>query len=70
MHATTVAVDLAKSGLQLAVTDEHWHVVKTLHLTRTQFEPGLSNREVPRASWSPAARPITERAGSLAWASL
>jgi hypothetical protein len=38
MHATTVAVDLAKSVFQLAVADEHWRVVETQRLTRSQFE--------------------------------
>ena len=27
MNATTVAVDLAKSVFQLAVADEHWHII-------------------------------------------
>ena len=38
LNATTVAVDLAKSVFQLAVADEHWRVVETQRLTRTQFE--------------------------------
>jgi len=38
MNATTVAVDLAKSVFQLVVADEHWHVVETQRLTRSQFE--------------------------------
>lgn len=46
MHATTVAVDLAKSVFQLAVADEHWRVVETQRLTRTQFERWFVNREV------------------------
>ncbi len=36
MNATTVAVDLAKSVFQLAVADEHWRIVETRRLTRTQ----------------------------------
>lgn len=46
MHATTVAVDLAKSVFQLAVADEHWRVVETQRLTRTQFERWFLNRDV------------------------
>ena len=46
MNATTVAVDLAKPVFQLAVADEHWRVVETHRLTRTQFERWFANREV------------------------
>jgi transposase len=46
MNATTVAVDLAKSVFQLAVADEHWQVIETQRLTRTQFERWFLNREV------------------------
>jgi transposase len=46
MNATTVAVDLAKSVFQLAVADEHWRVVETQRLTRTQFERWFANRDV------------------------
>lgn len=46
MHATTVAVDLAKSVFQLAVADEQWRVVETQRLTRTQFERWFVNRGV------------------------
>ncbi len=46
MNATTVAVDLAKSVFQLAVTDASWRVVETQRLTRTQFERWFLNREV------------------------
>jgi len=46
MHATTVAVDLAKSVFQLAVADEHWRVIETQRLTRTQFERWFANRDV------------------------
>ena len=46
MNATTVAVDLAKSVFQLAVADEHWRVVETQRLTRTQFECWFVNRTV------------------------
>ena len=46
MHATTVAVDLAKSVFQIAVADEHWRVVETQRLTRSQFERWFLNREV------------------------
>ena len=46
MNATTVAVDLAKSVFQLAVADDHWRVVKTQRLSRTQFERWFANREV------------------------
>ena len=46
MHATTVAVDLAKSVFQLAVADASWRVIETHRLTRTQFERWFANREV------------------------
>lgn len=46
MNATTVAVDLAKSVFQLAVADEHWRIVKSQRLTRTQFERWFANRDV------------------------
>jgi transposase len=46
MNTTTVAVDLAKSVFQLAVADEHWRVVETQRLNRTQFERWFLNREV------------------------
>ena len=46
MHATTVAVDLAKSVFQLAVADSQWRVVETHRLTRTQFERWFVNRDV------------------------
>ena len=46
MYATTVAVDLAKSVFQIAVADEHWRVVETQPLTRTQFERWIANRSV------------------------
>src|SRR5574343_1307657 len=46
MHTTTVAVDLAKSVFQIAVADEHWHIVETQRLTRSQFERWFANRAV------------------------
>lgn len=46
MHATTVAVDLAKSVFQLAVADNSWKVVESHRLTRSQFERWFLNREV------------------------
>lgn len=46
MHATTVAVDLAKSVFQIAVADDKWKVVEQHRLTRTQFERWFANREV------------------------
>lgn len=44
MNATTVAVDLATSVFQFAVADEHWRIVETQRLTRTQFERWFLNR--------------------------
>ena len=46
MHATTVAVDLAKSFFQIAVADENGRVVETQRLTRSQFERWFINRSV------------------------
>ena len=36
----------AKSVFQLAAADEHWRVVETHRLTRTQFERWFANRDV------------------------
>lgn len=46
MHATTVAVDLAKSVFQLAVANDQWRIVETQRLTRVQFERWFANRAV------------------------
>jgi transposase len=46
MNSTTVAVDLAKSVFQLAVSDASWKVLETHRLTRTQFERWFINRDV------------------------
>src|SRR5574338_115114 len=46
MHATTVAVDLAKSVFQIAVADDKWKVVEQHRLTRLQFERWFQNRKV------------------------
>jgi transposase len=46
MHATTVAVDLAKSVFQIAVADDRWNVVGQERLTRSQFERWFQNRDV------------------------
>jgi len=46
MHATTVAVDLAKNVFQLAVADAQWRVVETHRLTRTQFSRWFANQSV------------------------
>lgn len=46
MHATTVAVDLAKSVFQLAVADSSWKVTESHRLTRSQFERWFQNRDV------------------------
>jgi transposase len=46
MNTTTVAVDLAKSVFQLAVSDESWKVLQTHRLTRSQFERWFINRDV------------------------
>ncbi|WP_119965672.1 IS110 family transposase [Simplicispira lacusdiani] len=46
MHATTVAVDLAKSVFQIAVADDQWRIIETQRLTRSQFERWFINRSV------------------------
>lgn len=46
MHATTVAIDLAKSVFQIAVADANWKVIESHRLTRLQFERWFANREV------------------------
>ena len=46
MHATTVAVDLAKSVFQIAVADDKWKLVEQHRLTRLQFQRWFANREV------------------------
>jgi transposase len=37
MHATTVAVDLAKTVFELAFANAHWHIVARQRLNRRQF---------------------------------
>jgi transposase len=46
MKSTTVAVDLAKSVFQLAVTDASWRVIEQHRLTRSQFDKWFINRDV------------------------
>lgn len=46
MHATTVAVDLAKNVFPLAVADASWKVIESHRLTRTQFERWFAKRDV------------------------
>jgi len=46
MHATTVAVDLAKNVFELVSADEHWRIVERARLTRAQFERWFDNRAV------------------------
>ena len=46
MNATTVAVDLAKSVFEIAVTDADWRIVQRARLTRAQFERWFDNRAV------------------------
>lgn len=46
MHATTVAVDLAKSVFQVAVADDNWKVVEQHRLTRLQFQRWFANRAI------------------------
>jgi transposase len=48
MNATTVAVDLAKNVFQLAWADEHWRVLSTSRLTRSQFQRCFHNTSVCR----------------------
>lgn len=38
MHATTVAIDLAKSAFRIAFSDSARRVVEIHRLTRTQFD--------------------------------
>ena len=57
MHATTVAVDLAKNVFELAVADQHWRVVERHRLSRGQFERWFANRDVALVIMeSPTAR--------------
>ena len=37
MHATTVAVDLAKTVFELAFANAQWHIVARQRLNRRQF---------------------------------
>ena len=46
MHATTVAVDLAKSVFQIAIADDKSNVVAQERLTRSQFDRWFRNWEV------------------------
>lgn len=69
MHATTVAVDLAKSVFQIAVADEHRRIVETQRLTRTQFERWFANRSVFLVIMQACGPATTGHAGSMVWAS-
>ena len=46
MNTTTVAIDLAKDVLQLAVADAHWRVTQRARLSRSQLMSWLDNRVV------------------------
>lgn len=46
MDATTAAVDLAKNVFQIAWADQHFRIVATSRLTRTQFQRCFHNRDV------------------------
>ncbi len=52
MHATSVAVDLAKNIFELAVTDAHWHVVERWIANRA-----ASRVVMPPPCWPPPAAP-------------
>jgi transposase len=43
MHATTVGVDLAKTRFEVAVSDEHFRVVRRERLTRSRFTQYFAN---------------------------
>ena len=44
MHATTVAIDLAKDVFELAFADAAGHITERKHLTRRAFAHCLENR--------------------------
>jgi transposase len=44
MHATTVAVDLAKTVFELAFANTHWHIVARQRLNRRQFARFLAQQ--------------------------
>jgi len=69
MHATTVAVDLAKSVFQVAVADDTWKVVERHRLTRLQFERWFQNRNIGLVIMEACGSAIIGRAGSRAWGS-
>jgi transposase len=46
MHATTVAVDLAKNVFQVVAADAEWRPVESARLTRSQFQRWFDNRAV------------------------
>lgn len=46
MNATTVAVDLAKSVFQIAVSDDRWKLLEQHRLSRSQFARWFQNRSV------------------------
>jgi transposase len=46
MHATTVAVDLAKNVFEVALADQNWKVIDRARLSRPQFERWFHNRAV------------------------
>ncbi len=60
MHATTIAVDLAKRVFEVAVANRNWHVVARHRFTRPQFERFLRTQ--------PAAHVVMEACGTAhAW---
>ena len=56
MHPTTVGVDLAKNVFELAVADEHWHLVARHRFTRRRFERFLTSQ--------PACHVVMEACGT------
>ena len=60
MESTTIAVDLAKSVFQLAVSDRPGHVAEQHRLSRTRFERFFAHRQPATVlSVRRGAEPIT-----------
>lgn len=56
MHATTVAIDLAKGVFELAFADAEHHIVERKRLTRRAFAHVLDNRRPLRVMMEACGR--------------
>ena len=67
MHATTVAIDLAKNVFQVAIADADNRVVQQHRLSRTQFERFFANRQIDRSVMEACVGPSLGKNLLCAW---